>query len=131
MVEAEIWFVNLGEWHGQLRETDTGEAIGEEYRQDPQQEDHAERHRAERHEQIHPVDEQALAKALVGEGPGQGVVEGRRHLGTIGSRPLHVPAETRKVDRSNDPTIGQGIAVPVFDVGPDLAGLVAQKRDGL
>jgi hypothetical protein len=31
MVQAEIWFTNLGEWHGQLRETDTGEPVGEEW----------------------------------------------------------------------------------------------------
>lgn len=31
MVEAEIWCANLGEWHGQLCESDTGDRIGEEW----------------------------------------------------------------------------------------------------
>lgn len=34
MVWAEIWCINLSEWHGQLRESDTGQRVGEEWTAD-------------------------------------------------------------------------------------------------
>ena len=31
MVQAEVWCTHLGDWHGQLRESETGDPIGEEF----------------------------------------------------------------------------------------------------